>query len=263
MPLNPNAPGAAPAAAPAPNAAPAAARGAGRGGARGARGGARGGAAGGAPGGGGGGGAPGAAVDWTPANLDPHPETVQVYSNAEEVELFLNDKSLGTKKRGDLLPPGPNGNKIDINAPRTFSVDFAPGTLKAVARNNGQDVAANVLTTAGAPAKISLTPSTTTLANDFDHLAYISVDITDDKGTLVPSATNHVTFTVSGPGQIAAVVTSPLVAQDFHAPEHDARNGRIALYLRSTANSGPITLTASSPNLPPSSLTLNAAPPAP
>lgn len=269
MPLNPGAAPAAPggAAAPvandgfvytaAPAPAPNAGRGAGRGGARG------GGAGGGAPGGGAGGGGgagPGAVVDWTPANLQPHPETVQVYSNAEEVELFLNDQSLGTKKRGDLLPPGPNGNKIDINAPRTFNVDFAPGTLKAVARNNGKEVAANVLTTAGKASKISLTPSTTSLANDFDHVAYVSVDITDDKGTLVPAATDHVKFSITGPGEIISVSNAHLVAQDFRAPEHDAYNGRITLYVRSTKDAGPITLTATSPNLATSTLTLNAAP---
>ena len=66
--------------------------------------------------------------DWTPTNMQPHAENVEVYSNCKEVELFLNGKSLGSKT-------------INADAsPRTWSVPFAPGILKAVARNNGKIV---------------------------------------------------------------------------------------------------------------------------
>ena len=76
-------------------------------------------------------------ADWTPKNLQPHEETVEVYSNCKEVELFLNGKSLGVKP-------------LNADAsPRMWKVAFAPGTLKAVARNNGKVVATDELRTAG------------------------------------------------------------------------------------------------------------------
>ena len=69
-------------------------------------------------------------LDWTPKDQSPHTENVEIYTNAEEVELFLNDKSLGTQK-------------LHADAsPITFQVPFEPGTLKAVARSSGKVVAA-------------------------------------------------------------------------------------------------------------------------
>ncbi len=68
-------------------------------------------------------------ADWTPKSAEPHSEKVEVYTNAEEVELFLNGKSLGTQK-------------LHADAsPISYDVPFAPGTLKAVARKAGKEVA--------------------------------------------------------------------------------------------------------------------------
>ena len=65
-------------------------------------------------------------ADWTPKDLTPHTENVEVYTNAEEVELFLNGKSLGVQR---LHPDA---------SPIVYKVPFAPGTLKAVARSMGR-----------------------------------------------------------------------------------------------------------------------------
>jgi hypothetical protein len=189
-----------------------------------------------------------ATADWTPANLGAHPETVQVYSNCDEVELFLNDKSLGVKPRGER------------DSIRTWTVDFTPGTLKAVARNGGKEVASNVLTTAGQASKLAVSSETKTLRNDFDSLAYVAVNVTDNKGTLVPNAKEHVTFSISGPGKIVAVENSQLVAQDFRAPEHDTYNGRCVVFVQATGDSGKITLTAKSGTLGEGSVSFDAAP---
>ena len=63
-------------------------------------------------------------ADWTPKNLKPHTENVEVYSNCKEVELFLNGKSLGKKQ-------------INTDAsPRNWAVPFAPGALRAIARDD-------------------------------------------------------------------------------------------------------------------------------
>ncbi len=219
-----------------------AAPGGGRGGARGGRGAAPGGAP--AAGRGARG---GSAVDWSPANRDPHPETIDVNSNCDEVELFLNDKSLGSKPRGKL------------DSVRTWQVEFAPGTLKAVGKNAGQPVANFELATAGPASQVTLQPSTQKLFADFDSLAIITVNIADAKGTLVPGATNNVSFKLTGPGEIAALATAPAVAQNFHGTEHATSNGQLTAYIRATGATGPITLTATAEGLAPATTTFETA----
>jgi beta-galactosidase len=76
-------------------------------------------------------------ADWTPSNQAAHEESVEVYSNCEEVELFLNGKSLGSK-----------GLPADASA-RVWPVPFDAGTLRAVGKNHGREVAAEELRTAG------------------------------------------------------------------------------------------------------------------
>jgi beta-galactosidase len=88
-------------------------------------------------------------LDWTPTyflqhDQSPHTENIEIYTNAEEVELFLNDKSLGTQKLHSDA------------SPITYQVPFEPGTLKAVARTAGKIVATNELRTAGKPARLLL-----------------------------------------------------------------------------------------------------------
>ena len=83
-------------------------------------------------------------LDWTPKDQSPHIERVEVYTNADEVELFLNGRSLGTQK---LHADG---------SPIAYDVPFAPGTLKTIARTNGKVVAEDELHTAGKPAHLTL-----------------------------------------------------------------------------------------------------------
>jgi beta-galactosidase len=83
--------------------------------------------------------------DWTPRNASPHDETVEVYSNCEEVELLLNGRSLGSQP----LPSDAS--------PRVWSVPFQPGEIDAVAKNKGSVVARHSLRTAGPPARLALT----------------------------------------------------------------------------------------------------------
>jgi beta-galactosidase len=81
--------------------------------------------------------------DWTPRNPSPHEENVEIYSNCEEVELFLNGKSLGKKP------------KPADDSPRNWKVNFEPGTIKAVGTNGGKVVANYELRTAGETGKNS------------------------------------------------------------------------------------------------------------
>lgn len=188
-------------------------------------------------------------ADWTPANLEPHPESVNIYSNCDEVELFQDGKSLGTKPR----------NADD--APRGWQVPFTPGVLRAVARNKGAEVATDELRTAGAPARIQLVAERATLSHQWDDVVYIRAQVTDANGIPNPNATNNLTFSVSGPATILATDNGSLNDHvPFSTPERRALRGTAIAIVRATADAGAITLTATSEGLAPGAITLQAAP---
>jgi beta-galactosidase len=187
--------------------------------------------------------------DWTPQNSAPHQENVEVYANCEEVELFLNGKSLGSQKLHDDA------------APRLWKVDFAPGTLRAVAKNHGLAVAQSRLRTAGPPAKIQLAATASTIAAGWDDVCRVTATVVDKDGQPVPAANNLITFKLSGPGVIAAVDNADNASHEpFQAAERRAFQSRCVAFLKATAPSGKITLTASAPGLTAATLALQASP---
>jgi beta-galactosidase len=191
-------------------------------------------------------------ADWTPKELSPHDEKVEVYSNCKEVELFLNGQSLGRK---------------EINAdatPRNWNVPFAPGILKAVARDEKENaVATDELTTAGAPTKIVLATETKTLSPDFDDVVIVRTKITDADGIEIPRASDLVSFTISGPGAIAAVDNGDNASHEsFQASERRAFQGECVAFVKATAVSGKITLTAVAAGLKGDSVSFAATKPA-
>jgi beta-galactosidase len=178
-------------------------------------------------------------ADWTPHDLSPHVENVEVYSNVKEVELLLNGRSLGAK---------------EINAdasPRNWQVPFAPGTLQAVARDEqGKVVATDELRTAGQAAKIILTSETTRLAPGYDDVAMIRATVADTNGVEVPRAGDLITFKTAGPGVIAAVDNGDNASHEpFQANSRRAFQGECVAFVRATATNGEITITASAAGL--------------
>ena len=184
-------------------------------------------------------------ADWTPNNPLPHDETVEVYSNAREVELLLNGKSLGSKP-------------LNADAtPRVWIIPFTAGQLKAVARNEGKTVATDELRTAGAPAKIVLATPRKKLGTDWDALDRVTATIVDKKGVRVPGAEDLITFNISGPGEIAAVDNGGNASHEpFQARERRAIQGRCVAFIRAVPGSGTIVLTASAPGLKEGSLSI-------
>jgi beta-galactosidase len=165
---------------------------------------------------------------------------VMVYSNGDEVELFLNGKSLNRKKRFSEpveLPVGPNvspDRKFLSKYRLLWQVPFQPGTLKAVAYDHGQIVATEEVRTAGAPAKIKLLPDRSVIQADGDDLSFITVRVEDQDGNLCPLADNLVHFSVSGAGAIVAVDNgNAATVEPFHADRRKAFNGLALLIVRS------------------------------
>ncbi|HEY5227644.1 MAG TPA: DUF4982 domain-containing protein, partial [Opitutaceae bacterium] len=183
--------------------------------------------------------------DWNPASPVLHAEAVEVYSNAEQVELFLNGRSLGSRY---VEPTG---------APLQWSVPYEPGTLTARATIGGREVATHELRTAGAPARIRLDPDSVRLAPGWDNVDFVHVTVVDAQGVAVPGADNMISFSVDGPGAIAAVDNADNSSHEpFQAARRSAYRGSCFAVLRATGTSGPIRLTASAAGLESSSVSI-------
>jgi beta-galactosidase len=186
--------------------------------------------------------------DWTPQNSNPHDENVEIYSNCEQVELFLNGKSLGSQPRN-----------ADDSA-RIWRVSYEPGNLKAVGKKGGRIVADCELRTAGRAAKILLAADRTKLADGWDDVSFVTAKVVDANGVLVPGAKDVIAFKVSGPAVLAAVDNGDSTSHElFQAAERTAFQGQCIAVLKATDKSGAITLTASAPGLTPGAVTIQAA----
>jgi beta-galactosidase len=189
-------------------------------------------------------------ADWSPANAAPHDENVEVYSNAEQVELFLNGQSLGSKP----LPADAS--------PRVWKVAYVAGSVKAVASNHGQPVASDELRTAGPAAKIVLESDHPSLPPAYDSVATVTAEVVDANGVLVPRAADPITFQITGPGVIAAVDSGDHNSHEpFHAVQRLAFQGRCVALVKASAASGQITLSASAPGLDGASVEIAASAP--
>lgn len=183
--------------------------------------------------------------DWTPTDIDTYDDArIQVYSNCEEVELFLNGKSHGVKTR-----------PADQASPFTWQLTFEKGTLQAIAKNNGQVVATQELKTAGMPAKIILKADKTKLANNWDDVSYVTATITDENEVPCLVADNQLTFQVSGAGVLAATDNSDLTStESFLSPKRFVYKGTCIAIVKAVAAGGKITVKVSAPGLQESSL---------
>jgi beta-galactosidase len=187
-------------------------------------------------------------ADWTPAITTTHEETVEVYSNADQVELSLNGKSLGSQ------PIHPDAS------PRIWKVPFEAGTLKAVASNQARTVATEELHTAGKPDHILLASSRKQLTKSWDDLAYVTATVVDANGVAVPAASNVITFAISGSATVIAVDNADVTSHEpFQAKQRHAFQGRSIAILRGNSANGPTRLTASSPGLSPATIAIQTA----
>jgi beta-galactosidase len=175
--------------------------------------------------------------DWTPADLSPHPETIEVYSNCASVEVALNGKGLGSK------PPPADGS------PRQWSVTFAPGEVVAACQDKGVKLR-DSLRTAGAPVRLELSTEGQSVGSSFDDLAFVRARVVDAKGVTVPSASDAITFTIQGSGSfVAADNGAPTDHTPFASPTRQAYNGKAVALVRGVGTSGALLVTASAPDL--------------
>ena len=168
-------------------------------------------------------------------------QTVDIwaYSNAEEVELYLNDKSLGIrKKKGD-----------DLHV--MWRVPFTPGTLRAISRTGGKQILVQEVKTAGAPARLVVTPDRSEIKADGNDLSFVTVEVVDANGIIVPNADNLVKFQVEGFGSVIGVDNgNPVSHESFKASERKAFHGKCLVVVQSGEKPGILRLNASGEGLP-------------
>jgi beta-galactosidase len=193
---------------------------------------------------------------------------VMAYTNADEVELFVNGKSLGRKVKGAepvMLPVGRNVQsgvggtdptliRDGLLASRwrlAWQVPYAPGVIRAVAFKGGRQVAVDEVKTAGAPARIRLLPDRRAIRADGDDLSFVTVRVEDRDGNLCPLADSLLKFAVTGAGAIEAVDNGNAASvEPFHASQRKAFAGMALLIVRSRpGGAGTIRVTATSEGL--------------
>jgi beta-galactosidase len=171
---------------------------------------------------------------------------VWAYSNSDEVELFLNGKSLGTKRK--------TGDEVHV----MWKLKFEPGLLKAVSRTGGKVVLTREVQTAGAPSRLILSADRKTIKADGSDLSFVSVKVVDAKGNLVPYADNLVKFALSGPAQIAGVDNGSQISHEpFKSDQRKAFHGRCLAIIQAKEQRGKINLRATSDGLISSELTID------
>ena len=194
---------------------------------------------------------------------------VFVYTNAEEVELFLNGKSLGKKVKGKDKTPIPI-NFIDWEGGRykgdflspyrlMWKVPYQKGKLSVKAYDKSKLVAQAERITAGNPAKIRLIPDRSNIKANKDDLSFITVEVTDEQGNICPNASNNIHFEVSGVGVIAAVGNGNAASTaSFQSNQRKAFQGKCLLVIKSIDKSGEINIKASAKGLTSESLMISA-----
>ncbi len=223
-------------------------------------------------------------MDWT--DHDPgDPVQVWAYANVDTVELFLNGTSLGVRRfdhkttadgrpyletteathddktvTGGAFPgsyTSPNGSAGKLHL--SWDVPFAPGKLVAVARRDGREVARDEVDTAGPPAAIRLTPDKRRITADGRSLSYVTVDVVDANGVLVPDDDDAISFDVRGAGRLAGLDNGREEdAENYKASTRQAFNGKALAIVQSGDRSGPIAISATAPGLAPARTTVYA-----
>ena len=164
---------------------------------------------------------------------------VYCYTDYPTGELFVNGKSQGKISKNPA-------ERLDRYRLRWNNVKYEPGELKVVVYDaNGNQAGEQIVKTAGKPAELKLEAWTAgeSLKADGDDLAFVTVSLTDEAGTLVPQADDQLTFEVSGAGQFEAVCNGDATSlESFKQPTMKLFSGQLVVVVRSGEHPGTLTL---------------------
>ena len=184
-------------------------------------------------------------------------QNVFVYTNADEVELFYNGKSLGTRQndRSDVAKR---------NMTYWNGIEYGKGgTLLAIAKTGGKEVARHQIQSTGKAVALKIVaegntpqdifnPKTDTWKADGMDLQYFRICAVDSKGRVVPDATDELTVTVQGEATLVAIDNGDHFTNDLFRAEDNTKKmqtGTMQAILRSSQKAGKVTIQATSPPL--------------
>lgn len=157
------------------------------------------------------------------------------YNNADEVELYLNNKSLGVKKK--------ENNDLHI----CWRVPFEAGSIKAISRKKGKEILSKEIKTAGKAVSIRMTPDREKIVANGKDLSFITVEAIDENGNIVSTANDLIAFSIEGDGTIAGTDNGdPTDHNSLKKPERRLFNGKCLVVIQSGKTSGNIKLKAKS-----------------
>jgi beta-galactosidase len=222
-------------------------------------------------------------TDWT-SHQPGDMVAVRAYSTVDTVELFLNGRSLGTRRfdrkttvdgrpylettqatgddktvtggpfPGSYTSPNGSAGALHLN----WDVPFAPGRLVAVARRGGVVVARDEVDTAGSPSRLRLRPDRRTTAADGQSLTYLTAEVLDAHGVLVPGADNLIHVAVTGGTVVGMDNGRQESAELYRTSARTAFHGKAVAVVQSGDRPGPIRVTATAAGLRPATATLAA-----
>ncbi len=179
---------------------------------------------------------------WSWEGCEGREATVEVYADADRVELVLNGRSVGTapaERDGDYLA--------------TFTLPYEPGELTAIAYDaTGAEIGRRTLVSAGPGLRLDVAPEATELVADGQDLAFLPIVLTDDAGVVRPLADRSVTVTVQGPATLQGLGSAEAITREgFVEPSHRTFNGRALAVIRSGHDTGDVTVTISANGVAP------------
>jgi len=181
---------------------------------------------------------------WNWPGKEGHAIRVIAFSNAKQVELFLNGRSLGVKD-------------VPHDSFAEWQVPYEAGRLVAKASTGGKTVATEELATTGAPARIQLAPVQTTLSANGEDALVVPVSIVDEQGRVVPDADCEVSFQLTGGGRIVGAGNgNPADHDGDRTSQKKAFHGHCVVIIQAGSEPATLQLTATSPGLAPGSVTV-------
>lgn len=167
-------------------------------------------------------------ASWTWPGFEGKPAVVDIYADAQEVELFLNGRSLGRK---------PAGEANDFTA--SYELAYEPGELTAVSYEDGEETGRFSLVTAGEEIRLCVESDRTSLCADGEDLAFITVKLTDEKGIENLSASKEVSVSVEGAGRLEGFGSAkPDSLGSYDDPKWETYDGYVMAVVRAGEEEG-------------------------
>lgn len=187
--------------------------------------------------------------NWTGREGEVTP--IFVYTNYDSAEVFVNGKSYGKQHKS-------NASLQHRYRLMWMDVVYQPGEVRVVAYDKqGKAVDEQVVRTAGKAHHLELVADRTLLAADGSDLSYITVRVVDKQGTLCPTDSRLVEFTVKGTGTLRATANGDATCLDlFHLPQMHAFSGQLTAIVQAGEQAGSIVLEAKAKGLPAAKLVL-------